>query len=70
MPEIAIINTNRRVKVSGKIDRADIFNNRLRIIDYKTSKYSADFKLLNFYLGKKFTNKIDLMKEEKSLLFL
>ncbi len=53
VPEIAIINTNRRVKVSGKIDRADIFNNRLRIIDYKTSKYSADFKLLNFYLGKK-----------------
>lgn len=53
VPEIAIVNTSKRVKVSGKIDRADVWNNRLRIIDYKTSKYSADFKLLNFYLGKK-----------------
>lgn len=53
VPEIAVINTKKRVKISGKIDRADIFGNRLRIIDYKTSKRSADFKLINFYLGKK-----------------
>ena len=53
IPEIAIVDTQRRVKISGKIDRADICNGKLRIIDYKTSKNSADFKLLNFYLGKK-----------------
>lgn len=53
IPEIAVINTNTKIKISGKIDRADICGNRLRIIDYKTSKYSADFKLINFYLGKK-----------------
>lgn len=44
---------NFRVNVSGKIDRADICGDKLRIIDYKTSKNSADFKPLNFYLGKK-----------------
>jgi len=53
VPEIAIINTDKRIKISGKIDRADVCGNKLRIIDYKTSKNSADFKLLNFYLGKK-----------------
>lgn len=53
IPEIAIVNTQKRVKISGKIDRADVCGGKLRIIDYKTSKNSADFKLLNFYLGKK-----------------
>lgn len=53
VPEIAIVNTNFRVKISGKIDRADVCNGKMRIIDYKTSKNSADFRLLNFYLGKK-----------------
>ncbi len=53
VPEVVILNTNKRVKISGKIDRADVCDMKLRIIDYKTSKNSAEFKLLNFYLGKK-----------------
>lgn len=53
VPEIAIVNSDLRVKISGKIDRADVCGSKLRIIDYKTSKNSADFRLLNFYLGKK-----------------
>ena len=53
VPTIAIINTGKTIKINGKIDRADICGNRLRIVDYKTSKNSADFKLLNFYMGKK-----------------
>ncbi len=53
IPEVAVINTNIKVKISGKIDRADVFGNRLRLIDYKTSKASGTLKLLDFYLGKK-----------------
>lgn len=53
IPEVAIINTNKSVKISGKIDRADVCERKLRIIDYKTSKNSAEFKLLNLYLGRK-----------------
>ena len=53
VPEIAIINTDKKIKISGKIDRVDVFGNKLRIIDYKTSKHSAEFGLVNFYLGKK-----------------
>ncbi len=53
IPEVAIINTTKRIKINGKIDRADICGNKLRIVDYKTSKASGTFSLLNFYLGKK-----------------
>lgn len=53
VPEVAVINTNQKIKISGKIDRADAWGNKLRIIDYKTSKNSGSFSLLNFYLGKK-----------------
>lgn len=52
-PEVAVINTNHKIKISGKIDRADVWNTKLRIIDYKTSKNSGSFSLVNFYLGKK-----------------
>lgn len=53
IPEVAVINTNKRIKISGKIDRADQWGNKLRIIDYKTSKRSGKFSLLNLYIGKK-----------------
>ena len=53
IPEVAVINTSKKIKISGKIDRADLWGNRLRIVDYKTSRQSGKFSLLNFYLGKK-----------------
>ena len=53
VPEVAVINSSKHIKISGKIDRADLWGNRLRIIDYKTSKASGTFSLLNLYLGKK-----------------
>ena len=53
IPEVAIINTKKSIKINGKIDRVDICGDKLRIIDYKTSKTSGTFNLLNFYLGKK-----------------
>ncbi len=53
IPEVAILNTDKKIKISGKIDRADLWGKRLRIVDYKTSKSSGTFSLLNFYLGKK-----------------
>lgn len=53
VPEVAVVNINHTIKISGKIDRADLWGSKLRIIDYKTSKHSGNFSLLNFYLGKK-----------------
>ncbi len=53
IPEVAVINSNKRIKISGKIDRADQWGTKLRIIDYKTSKRSGKFSLINLYLGKK-----------------
>ena len=41
------------LNIVGKVDRVDMWGNRLRIIDYKTSKASGKFSLSSFYLGKK-----------------
>ncbi|MBR7090865.1 MAG: PD-(D/E)XK nuclease family protein, partial [Clostridia bacterium] len=53
VPEIAIVDKSINLAVRGKIDRVDGMGNRYRIIDYKTSKHSGSFSLLDFYLGKK-----------------
>ncbi len=52
IPQI-VIDDKKPISVVGKIDRADMWGNRVRLIDYKTSKSSGKFSLANFYLGKK-----------------
>ena len=42
---------NGKIKLEGKIDRIDVYNNRFRIIDYKTGKIEDNIKRV-FY-GKK-----------------
>ncbi|MBR4271039.1 MAG: exodeoxyribonuclease V subunit gamma [Clostridia bacterium] len=52
IPQVKI-DDNKTIFVVGKLDRADVWGNRIRLIDYKTSKNSGKFNLTNFYLGKK-----------------
>ncbi len=33
-----ITNGNRKIKIRGKIDRIDLYNNEIRLVDYKTGK--------------------------------
>jgi len=51
VPHVLVGETN--VDIVGKVDRVDTWGNRLRIIDYKTSRLSGKFSLTSFYLGKK-----------------
>lgn len=53
MPEIAVFNSSRKLKMRGKIDRIDIADKRFRVLDYKTGKGKSDFDMLDLYLGKK-----------------
>ena len=41
------------VKLKGKVDRVDKFENYLRVVDYKTGKVSSTFKLDYLYTGEK-----------------
>ena len=51
IPKVKV--SGNEVNIVGKVDRVDAWQNRLRIIDYKTSKLSGKFNLNSFYLGKK-----------------
>ena len=53
VPEIAVLNTDLKIKIKGKIDRVDCLGSKYRIIDYKSSKNAGVFNLVNFYIGKK-----------------
>ena len=44
---------NKKLVVRGKLDRADVYKGKYRLIDYKTSRASSKFSLLDLYLGKK-----------------
>lgn len=43
--------SNRKIKITGKIDRIDKFGDFVRVIDYKTGKFEKDLK--SIYYGKK-----------------
>ncbi len=53
MPEIVVYQTNRKLRMRGKLDRVDFWGNRFRVIDYKTGKQKSEFHMLDLYLGKK-----------------
>jgi len=53
MPEIIVYKTDRKLKMRGKVDRVDIWNERFRVVDYKTGKNNSEFHMLDLYLGKK-----------------
>ena len=53
LPEIAVYQSKKVLKLKGKVDRIDFFKNRFRVLDYKTGKHKAEFKLLDLYLGRK-----------------
>jgi ATP-dependent helicase/nuclease subunit B len=38
------------ISIEGKIDRIDIYNDRIRIVDYKSGKKTADLKMLAYGL--------------------
>ena len=53
LPEIVVYQSKKVLKLKGKVDRIDFFKNRFRVLDYKTGKHKAEFKLLDLYLGRK-----------------
>lgn len=53
MPEICVYNTDRKLKLRGKIDRVDLYDKKFRVIDYKTGKEKSKLDILDLYLGSK-----------------
>ncbi len=50
---IAVVNSNKKLKMSGKVDRVDFLGSKFRVVDYKTGKSKSSFEMLDLYLGKK-----------------
>ena len=44
---------NITLKIKGKVDRVDFWNDYVRVIDYKTGKHSSEFKKELLYVGTK-----------------
>lgn len=42
-----------KLLLKGKVDRVDLLDNYVRVVDYKTGRNSAEYKTLNLYNGKK-----------------
>lgn len=42
-----------KLLLSGKVDRVDMFENYVRVVDYKTGKASSEYKESDLYYGKK-----------------
>ena len=53
IPEICVYNTKNVLKLKGKVDRVDFYDKKFRVVDYKTGKLRSDFKMLDYYMGKK-----------------
>ena len=53
LPEFKLAVLGKDITVRGKLDRADKWKGKYRLIDYKTGRASAKFSLVDLYLGKK-----------------
>lgn len=42
-----------KILLHGKVDRVDMFENYVRVVDYKTGKISSEYKTNDLYYGKK-----------------
>ncbi|MCL2539965.1 MAG: PD-(D/E)XK nuclease family protein [Firmicutes bacterium] len=53
LPRLEFNILNKTITVKGKLDRADFFGSKCRVIDYKTGRNGARFNFKELYLGKK-----------------